>query len=30
MEDPTLGSWYDGNKVLSRMSVVFERNPSVQ
>jgi hypothetical protein len=30
VEDPTLGSWYDENKILSRESVVFERNPSVQ
>jgi hypothetical protein len=30
MEDPTLGSWYVGNKILSRTSVVFVRNPSVQ
>jgi hypothetical protein len=30
MEDPTLGSWYVGNKILSRKSVVFVRNPTVQ
>jgi hypothetical protein len=30
IEDPTLGSWYVGNKILSRTSVVFVRNPSVQ
>jgi hypothetical protein len=30
MEDPTLGSWYVGNKIMSRKSVVFVRNPSVQ
>jgi hypothetical protein len=30
VEDPTLGSWYDGNKILSRKSVVFAGNPSVQ
>jgi hypothetical protein len=30
MEDPTVGSWYVGNKILSRTSVGFERNPSVQ
>jgi hypothetical protein len=28
MNDPTLGSWYVGNKVLSRTSVVVVRNPS--
>jgi hypothetical protein len=28
MEDPTLGSWYVGNKVLSRISVVVVGNPS--
>jgi hypothetical protein len=28
MEDPTLESWYVGNKVLSRTSVVVVRNPS--
>jgi hypothetical protein len=28
MKDPTLGSWYVGNKVLSRTSVVVVRNPS--
>jgi hypothetical protein len=27
MEDPTLGSWYVGNKILSCKSVVFVRNP---
>jgi hypothetical protein len=30
MEDPTLGSWYVGNTVLSHMSVVVVRNPSAQ
>jgi hypothetical protein len=30
VEDPTLGSWYVGNKIMSRRSVIFERNPSVQ
>jgi hypothetical protein len=30
VEDPTLGSRYVGNKILSRKSVVFVRNPSVQ
>jgi hypothetical protein len=30
MEDPTLGCWYVGNKILSRKSVVFVGNPSVQ
>jgi hypothetical protein len=30
MEDPTLGSWDVGNKILSRTNVVFVRNPSVQ
>jgi hypothetical protein len=30
MEDPTLGSWYVGNKILSRKNVVFVRNLSVQ
>jgi hypothetical protein len=28
--DPTPGSWYVVNKILSRKSVVFVRNPSVQ
>jgi hypothetical protein len=30
MEDPTVGSWYVGNNILSRTRVGFERNPSVQ
>jgi hypothetical protein len=30
MEDPTLGSWYVGNKILNRKNVVFVRNLSVQ
>jgi hypothetical protein len=30
MEDPTLGSWYVCNKVLSHMSVVVTRNPRMQ
>jgi hypothetical protein len=28
MEDPTLGSWYIGNKVLSCTTVVVVREPS--
>jgi hypothetical protein len=28
MDDPTLGSWYVGNKIQSRTSVVVVRNPS--
>jgi hypothetical protein len=28
MEDPTIGSWYVGNKIMSRTSVVVVRNPS--
>jgi hypothetical protein len=28
MEDPTVGSWYVGNKVMSHTSVVVVRNPS--
>jgi hypothetical protein len=30
MGDPTLGSWYVGNKILSHKSVVFVGNPSAQ
>jgi hypothetical protein len=30
VEDPTLGSWYVGNKMLSCKSVVIVRNPSGQ
>jgi hypothetical protein len=30
VEDPTLGRWSVGNKILSRKSVVLVRNPSVR